>query len=191
MIIERIKMQTSDSHTSLENSPLLRSISEKSLTLIQYISILQKFYGFFYPMEHHIGRFPVEQYLPDFAQRRKAALLKRDLACITDKKSLPLPSCHDLPPVTNMAQAFGSLYVMEGSTLGGKMIYKVVKELLGLDEQNGLSFFYGYGAETGNKWKIFQQSLLKLSSEHTNTDDQIIDSANHTFLQLKAWIERD
>lgn len=90
-----------------------------------------------------------------------------------------------------MAQAFGSLYVMEGSTLGGKMIYKVVKELLGLDEQNGLSFFYGYGAETGNKWKIFQQSLLKLSSEHTNTDDQIIDSANHTFLQLKAWIERD
>jgi heme oxygenase len=191
MIIQRIKTQTLDSHTSLENSPLLRPISEKSLTLTQYISILQKFYGFFYPMEEDIGRFAVEQYLPDFAQRRKAALLKQDLACITRNKHLPLAICQDLPPVNNMAQAFGSLYVMEGSTLGGKMIYKVVKELLGLDQQNGLSFFYGYGADTGNKWKTFQQSLLNLTSEHTNIDDQIIESANHTFLQLKAWIESD
>jgi heme oxygenase len=180
-----------DSHTSLENSPLLRPISEKSLTLTQYISILQKFYGFFYPMEEDIARFAIEQYLPDFSQRRKAELLKQDLESITHNKHLPLALCQDLPPVNNLAQAFGSLYVMEGSTLGGKMIYKVVKELLGLDQQNGLSFFYGYGADTGNKWKTFQQSLLNLTSEHTNIDDQIIESANHTFLQLKAWIESD
>ncbi len=66
MIVQQIKEQTSDNHTILENSELLRPISEKSLTPENYVLILQKFYGFFYPLEQKISEFPMEQFLPDF-----------------------------------------------------------------------------------------------------------------------------
>jgi heme oxygenase len=190
MILQTIKEQTSNNHTSLENSLLLRPITEKSLTLENYSYILQKFYGFFYPLELLVARYPIEQYLPDFVQRRKAGLLKNDWQQVTQDSHSSLPLCQDLPPVNNLEQAFGVFYVMEGSTLGGKMIYKIVRDMLGLDHQSGLSFFYGYGPDTGNKWKAFQQSLLNLSSENNAKDDQIIDSANNTFLKFKLWLER-
>jgi heme oxygenase len=58
-----------------------------------------------------------------------------------------------------MRKAFGCLYVMEGSTLGGKIIYNILKKQLGLSDSAGASFFYGYGPATGEKWKTFGASL--------------------------------
>jgi heme oxygenase len=190
MILQKIKVQTQDSHTSLENSQLLRPISEKSLTLDAYILILQKFYGFFYPLEQLIARFPVGAYLPDIAERRKAGWLKNDLRQITHTDPV-LPLCQQMPAVESLAEAFGCLYVMEGSTLGGKLIYKTVQDSLGLTQYKGLSFFYGYGPDTGSKWKSFQQSMLALSSQDSSSDTQIIGAANHTFSAFKQWLESD
>lgn len=188
MILKKIKEQTQNSHTSLENSALLRPISRKSLTIHEYIDILQKFYGFFFPLERQIAGFPVKQYLPDFDERRKAGLLMHDLQQL--RPPLPtVPLCPNLPQVNTLEQAFGCLYVMEGSTLGGKMIYKIVKELLGIDQHNGVSFFYGYGPETGNKWKDFQQAMQTVSSLHNAADAQMIDAANTTFDKLQQWFE--
>lgn len=191
MILKRIKEETQDKHTSLENSALLRPISQKSLKFDEYIRILQKFYGFFYPLELQIARFPVAAYLPDFIQRRKAGLLLHDLQQLQPLPPDAVPLCQDLPVVDNLAHAFGCLYVMEGSTLGGKMIYKTVKETLGIDEDTGVSFFYGYGPNTGQKWKDFQQTLQTVSSSHTTTDSQMIAAANSTFDKLKRWFEKE
>ncbi len=104
---------------------------------------------------------------------------------------LNLPICQTLPPLTNLSQAFGCLYVMEGSTLGGKFIYKVVKDTLHFEHTTGASFFYGYGADTGAKWKAFGQSLTEISSQYNNnTDTDIIQSANNTFVLFKNWLEQ-
>jgi heme oxygenase len=188
MILQEIKLQTNDNHTSLENSQFLRPISQKSLTLDNYILILQKFYGFFYPLEQQIAHFPLEQHLPDVATRRKAGMLKDDLIQLTGPEHA-LPLCPHMPATTTLAEAFGCLYVMEGSTLGGKMIYKMVKDTLGLDQHHGVSFFYGYGPETGSKWKAFQQALLSLSAQDSSQDARIIESANNTFAKFKQWLD--
>ncbi|MDO1447725.1 biliverdin-producing heme oxygenase [Rhodocytophaga aerolata] len=191
MILKKIKEQTQGNHTSLENSPFLRPISQKSLTLTQYITILKKFYGFFYPLELQLTRFPIETYLADFGQRRKAGMLADDLQHLQPHPASILPMCYDLPEVHTLEQAFGCLYVMEGSTLGGKMIYKMVNDTLGLDHTNGISFFYGYGAETGPKWKAFQQALEAVSSRAPAKDEQLIEAANNTFNKLKKWFESE
>jgi heme oxygenase len=188
MILQELKLQTYDNHTSLENSQLLRPISQKSLTLENYILILQKFYGFFYPLEQQIAHFPLAQYLPDVATRRKAGMLKQDLSQLTGQEQV-FPLCQHVPVASTLAEACGSLYVMEGSTLGGKMIYKMVKDTLGLDQHHGLSFFYGYGPETGNRWKAFQQALLSLSAQDNSQDARIIESANNTFVKFKQWLD--
>lgn len=129
--------------------------------------------------------------LPDFATRRKAEAIKTDLAHI--EKATPnasaLPICHDLPEITDASQALGYLYVMEGSTLGGKVIARLLEETLGINQQNGAAFFYGYGPETGAKWKAFREALVSYA-ESSGEEERIIAAANQTFLKFETWINK-
>src|ERR1700761_6541969 len=58
----------------------------------------------------------------DLAARRREPLLVRDMAVL----GLIEPSAHTLPPVVikSVAEALGVLYVLEGSSLGGRVIRK-------------------------------------------------------------------
>lgn len=189
MILEKIKTATSVNHILLEQSQVLLPISNKNLTRENYRTILTKFYGFFYPLEKLVNQFDqIQLYLPDYTTRRKAGLLKNDLLTI-EGIEIYIDFCEDLPQVANVSQAFGCLYVMEGSTLGGKIIAKQLKEQLGLDDKNGASFFNGYKEETGPKWKAFQQALLAVSAA-SESDDLIISAANDTFNKFEKWMRK-
>ena len=58
-------------------------------------------------------------------------------------------------PVTDTASALGCMYVIEGATLGGKIILKHIADRLELDEHSGAAFFHGFGTTTGSQWKAF------------------------------------
>ena len=119
---------------------------------------MQKFYGFFYSLENKISKYSIEEgVLPDFAERRKAKLLSNDIATIGHQVSMNL--LPPIPEIRNLDYAIGCLYVVEGSTLGGGFIFKLLNENLQLTVFKGASYFYGYGKETGNKWKVFIENL--------------------------------
>lgn len=191
MILEQIRAQTSENHTRLEQTRLLLPISEKNLTKEKYVEILKKFYGYFLPLENLVDNFPqIQTYLPDYNTRRKVDLIYQDLLQVVPAYAgKPLELCKDLPRITNTSEAFGCLYVMEGSTLGGKLIAKVLKDELNLDASNGASFFNSYGKETGSKWKLFQQALVNFSSD-SSTNLLIINAANETFSKFEKWITK-
>jgi heme oxygenase len=190
MITQEIRNKTAENHIRLEQSSILLPFSKGILTRDNYILILQRFYGFFYPLESALLALPVDTYLPDYDSRRKATSLTNDLIHLLGEDFTSPALCSHLPAVENISQAMGCLYVMEGSTLGGKMIYKRVQQQLGLDYTSGASFFYGYGTETGHKWKYFQQALTSFSSTY-QTDQQIIKTANDTFARFKNWLDTD
>jgi len=96
--------------------------------------------------------------------------------------------CRELPGINTDAEAFGCLYVMEGSTLGGKIIYNILKNQLGIDKMAGAAFFYGYGPATGEKWKTFSTQMEAFGRE-TGTDDAIIAAANDTFSKFEQWLQ--
>ena len=83
----------------------------------------------------------------------------------------------------------GCLYVMEGSTLGGKFIARQVQEKLGLSPEAGTAFFSGYGNETGARWKTFREALSRHSAE-TGDEALIIEAAEDTFLRLEEWFDQ-
>lgn len=191
MILQEIKAGTAQNHMQLEQTSLLLPISRKNITQEEYISILKKFYGYFYPLEKMLDTFPqLQTYLPDYPARRKADLICQDLLNIAPASAAqPLALCSNLPAVTNTSQAFGCLYVMEGSTLGGQMIARTIKEVLNIDSNSGVSFFNGYGKETGSKWKLFQQALVSFSNDFS-TNHVIIAAANETFSKFEKWINQ-
>ncbi|RYF86362.1 MAG: heme oxygenase, partial [Chitinophagaceae bacterium] len=101
------------------------------------------FYGYYHPLEKGIARFLDESVLPDLAERRSADLILDDLRAMN--LPLEIEEDSDAPVIESRADTLGALYVMEGSSLGGKVICKMIAGNLNYPDHSALSFFYGYG----------------------------------------------
>ena len=51
--------------------------------------------------------------------------------------------------------AFGSMYVLEGSALGGQVIAKAARDSLDIHAHNGGAYFNGFGPATATRWRSF------------------------------------
>ncbi len=108
-----------------------------------------------------------------------------DADLLLNSTALPpqLPVCGDLPVCNSIAQAFGCLYVLEGATLGGRVLCRHFNQTLGLDVHNGSAFFAGYGEATGAMWALFGERLTAANVDETAA----IQSACQTFQTLEQW----
>lgn len=75
------------------------------------------------------------------------------------------------PHPRSLAEALGMLYVLEGSTLGGRVILDALAKR-GIADKT-LGFLDVYGAETGRRWREFLTVLVR----ETRDDDVLIDEA--------------
>jgi heme oxygenase len=178
LLSEKLKIRTLVNHQQLEKQLVfqLRNIRNKE----HYVRVLQLFYSYFTALEHKISRHIGTAELIDLPQRRKSENLLLDLNAIYGKIPLIAPDDY-LPEIIDQAQAFGALYVMEGSTLGGQVIAKMVEKQLGL--ATGTTFFKGYGDQTLKMWNDF-----KLVLDAQPDDEKIIRSADATFAKFSLWI---
>jgi heme oxygenase len=87
----------------------------------------------------------------DFLRLHLPALPRRAVAVA--------PRC--LPEEPSVAAAFGALYVIEGSALGGQVIAPRLKRELGLEPGRGASYFHGFGDLTGCMWREFRQCAVR------------------------------
>lgn len=177
-----VKHATAKNHeeTELLLLPTLTSIRNS----MAYARVLTMFYGYFFPVERQVQQYIMPSDLADIEHRRNAGNILADLSAL-GLQARNLPLCTSLPTITNKAQAFGALYVLEGSTLGGKMIAKMLRKNSAFPvPETALTFFEGYGAGTGNKWKTFLEVLNQQQEK-----EEIIETANETFAQLKSWMQ--
>lgn len=175
-----LKHETEALHQQVEASllPRLQHIRSRE----EYGRLLRFFYGYFFPVEEAIQQHITPAHLPDIHKRRNAASLLTDLHNLGDD---PVPELsRQLPVISNVAQAFGALYVLEGSTLGGRVIAKMLaKNTHYAIPADALHFFNGYGAETGKMWTGFLEALNKQPQ-----GEAVIEAANQTFFYLKNWM---
>lgn len=184
MLSEKLKENTKTAHIELEKL-LVQKI--KSIQAIDdYLEILAYFYRFFAPLEKAI--FPqLEEGFPDAAQRRKAEWILEDIHSFKPAYQ-PVFTSSYTPEVTSLSQAIGALYVLEGSTLGGQVICKMVAQKLDLSQAEGFKFFSGYGEETLPMWDNFKK-YINNRSWNTEEENVVIDAANRTFGLFKQMID--
>ncbi|WP_162815810.1 biliverdin-producing heme oxygenase [Microvirga aerophila] len=182
-LLERLKIETRPAHDRIERAiDLERRIASRD----RYRQLLIRFYGFHSAWEDvAMAKAPD----PEFFQRRcKAPLLVKDLQALglqsTDIERLP--ACHPLMPLGAPEAVLGSMYVVEGSTLGGAIIARDVERSLGLTAETGCAYFRSYGRDIGPMWKSFGAMLLAASSPET--DDLIIEAASQTFNVMHDWL---
>jgi len=73
----------------------------------------------------------------------------------------------------------GSLYVLEGSTNGGKFLARVLRRAWNLD-QEGLSYFDPYGDQQPHRWAAFKSDMEDMGFDN-DQQNAIVDAAHETF----------
>lgn len=182
MLIEKIRRATQPMHEALDKTmtPHIESIQSTE----EYIQLLTAFYGFFKPMYDKIDEHLQTSFLPDYGTRRKPVDILKNLVTLHYNYPIQIFSTN-LPTIENNAAAFGALYVLEGSTLGGLLIKKMIAAQTGLHDEQ-LSFFEGYGKQTRERWNRFIDAVNALPT-HSN-EEQTIKAASDTFAQFSNWI---
>ena len=186
-IVERLRSGTRARHVALESRTVLLN---KDLSHSNYSQCLQRFFGYYAPLEKRLRESPAWHEAGFvYDNRYKMSQIVQDLLAlgVTQDALTNIPQCNTLPNLKTTAQLFGCLYVLEGATLGGQIISKHLNASLGLTPDFGCSFFGGYGKQTGSHWKAFGACLTAFAMQ-TGSDDEIIASANNTFQTLDCWL---
>ncbi len=158
-----LKAATAEHHERLERRV---DIAARLRSRDAYRELLERFYGFYQPLEERLR--PYEQTFP---LRPKAPLLARDIEALGgDPHTLPVAS--RLPPTRTAEEALGVLYVLEGATLGGAVIAHMAR---GLDVSR--EFF---GAYDSARWREFKAFVDRHGADSA--------AAVATFETMEAWV---
>ena len=190
LFFKQLRQETAESHQKLENNPVSKAILTPSVSVQDYQSYLAALFGVTIACEDQV--FPaISHLITDLTERYKSRLIIDDLLAtgLTEEEIDALPVYRF--EFSSVAEALGIMYVLEGSTLGGKILYRHIHEVLGLTPENGASYFWGYGAQTGNLWKSFISSLTQFVDRQEERDG-VIGAAKKTFTIIDNWLgQRD
>jgi heme oxygenase (biliverdin-IX-beta and delta-forming) len=115
-LLSRLRLETLRDHRQLEaDLDLLRP----DIGLESYRNLIARFYGFYVPSEQEVMRNIPDSLTAFFNDRRKVPKLLADLKFLGCKAADCVPTCRSLPSLGSMPKILGSLYVVEGATLGG------------------------------------------------------------------------
>ncbi|QDT57401.1 Heme oxygenase [Caulifigura coniformis] len=184
-----LRETTAEAHQALERTVDLPRRLESATS---YRRFLEAFLGFYEPVEDRLRSIRELEAVGIAPERlQKSKLLKSDLTRLgTSGQSLAqLPRCQDLPSLQGVPAALGTLYVLEGATLGGQLVRREVERRLADFPECGHSFFSSYGPRVGAMWKAFGDCVSAYVANDPGSDGLIVDSAVGTFQSMQRWLE--
>jgi heme oxygenase len=120
--------------------------------------------------------------VPDMQERLKRQWIEEDLTAlgyrIDEPDSFILSDEYE-----TLSYALGAFYVLEGSTLGGRVILKSLPKSIGLSGDGGRCYFAGYGADTGARWESFLANLCNYALSN-HCEEEVIAGANRAFADI-------
>lgn len=196
-LLTRLRLETRGEHDAVER---VLDLMSAALTRDAYRRRLEQFYGFYGPLEAALrsrcdrkAAYAGESNLSGVthsalaSRLTKTALLRQDLHLLgvsTDD----LPLCCRLPSLLSEAEVLGCLYVMEGATLGGRLITQHIQATLAITPTTGGGFFEGYAGDTGKMWQAMRNLLVSCALD-TQTEDAMVANAIATFACLRGWCD--
>lgn len=182
----RLRTQTAPLHEQID---VLLGLPGAIRTLDDYRCWLSQFFGLYGPLEQSLERFSEWGHhgftlpLPNHSAR-----LAADLHAIgVDPASVSRAPATLLPRLPTFAHALGALYVLEGSTLGGRVILRDVEARIGPQITGATQFFSGGGVAAGQTWRIFKTTLDAFGHECPTLWSDTISGAESVFHAITAW----
>jgi heme oxygenase (biliverdin-IX-beta and delta-forming) len=177
--IDRLRQDTRVAHAELD----------ESLHLIDRLSSMQQRAAVLagYHRLHHAAEAAIAPFLgaiadPDFAARRRCQMIAEGIGILGQEL---LPERAASLDISTPAEAFGALYVLEGSSLGGRVILKELKR--GSVSLAGLGFLDPYGLNTGPRWRSFL-AILEREVQSGEQQSDAVTGALNTFAFAKSCL---
>lgn len=184
-LLQRLRMVTGAAHARIE--ALLRL--DGPVDLDRYLLVLRCFDAFLSAWEPRVREALPVHLRVWFNARSRHAFLRQDLRDLSDCHA-PSPSSHNGGPASlslclgGPAAAFGSMYVLEGSALGGQVIARSMAAHHGLGPQHGARYFVGWAEHTGSMWREFRALMNTELADGAEASDQACTAAVATFEAL-------
>jgi len=183
-LLAELRAQTAQAHMRLEHDlDLLR----EPLEMQHFIHLLERFHGFHAVWEPRVARVMSKE-ASFLTPRRRTHRAAQDLIALgrSKRQVAELPLCLAAARlVSSPAAAIGSLYVLEGSTLGGQIISRRLQDARWLP-LDGLGYFDPYGPATGTMWRHFR--LWAETASKQGSVDAVVAAAVATFQTLQDWL---
>ncbi len=181
----KLRQETHELHAGLERALDLLS---PALVADDYRRLLERFYGFYNPLEAAMRQALGGDATEIATGRWKTPAIAADLASLGQRPAdvAQLPAASDVPRLASRADVTGALYVVEGSTLGGAVLSRHFAERWGLTREHGLAFLHFYGDQTAAMWQRYLAHLAEFDNERDA--GRVIAAATATFRALAAWL---
>ncbi len=185
-VLPSLRAATAVEHTRVETA---LDLLAPDLTRDRLRDALGRLHGFWLAAESGLdawaARTPADADALDWPRRRRSALFATDVAGLGGPAAPPRPR---LPEVAGTDDALGRMYVLEGSTLGGRFIDR---HLTGLSALDGVRVraFSPYGEDTGRMWRSFRTAAER-HVDAGGDPERIVGAAVGTFAALAGWCER-
>ncbi len=142
-----------------------------------YSHLLRSMHSYLQPVEAAVFQQLSSRDLPDEGNRRTTTFMINDLDQLG---AVPEPATTNIPVIDSPAAAFGALYVLEGSTLGGQIVGAILRKNLP-PELQATRYFDSYGDQTKAMWNTFIEHLNAFGDAHPEATDTVIRTARQTF----------
>jgi heme oxygenase len=159
-------------------------------TRARYTAFIERMLGFVEPCEARL-RAAAGTPPDDLGARWKTPLLRSTLAALglAAEAIDRLPRAASLPRLDRWPDAYGYLYVLEGTTLGGQVLLRELGVRLSLDEGES-AFLRAYGPAVAKMWRQILTQLESVMADPA-AERAITATARDTFARLDDWYRAD
>jgi heme oxygenase len=148
---EHLRLATKKAHHQLDHHPLLAPLLKTDLSRTQYGNALAALHGIQARSEERIQAFLDQQRdWPDDRLRSRLPALAADLAQLARQ---PMAAPLNWPELRNIGALIGLRYTMEGSSMGGQIIARTLRQHGHADLP--MEFFDGQGDLSRPAWHAF------------------------------------
>jgi len=186
----RLRMETRDLHDRIEANPRFCRLMAPDLSLAEYHALIVALFGHHAGAEAALAGAPGLPAVLGLSRRlTRTAALTADLRALglTEAAIARLPRCAAYL-IDSPEAAWGALYVLEGSTLGGQLIARHLAATLGLGPETGAAGLVPHGAQTGALWRQFRELMDEAAAMGEIDTDAVIAAARHAFATLDEWV---
>lgn len=169
-----LKTCTHSAHQRLHELPHFARLHRGTSSLEDYAELMSGLHAFYNALDtrvmaacrRHLDANSAYTYQP------RAPLLEADIVAVgrrlPDRASAQTQMLHrDLPVIDNHAALAGVIYVVDGATLGGRLLNRSAEKLLGCEDSGGRSYWQWCECHGAQQWKAALALIDRVGQETT------------------------
>ncbi|EGV16730.1 biliverdin-producing heme oxygenase [Thiocapsa marina] len=180
-----LRRATAETHQAVERLPLMTRLTSPTVTRNDYLDYLHALADVYAALEDSLLDALDEEIRNDLGVRRKLPAILEDLA---EQGQPHEPRSSAQPPPSGAAAALGGLYVLEGATLGGRVIAKHLRRCLG-PTLGSATFLDFHGEHSSAAWKRFASILDSLPAHGRMDPAEVVSGARESFAAVHRMLE--